>query len=81
MLLKLKQVPVLAHAAQHVIEEVVEVLPKGIPDKYNVISQGNFVLCEVFADLILHNTLSQLNVLQALLNLLLKRCLEVELIN
>ena len=63
------------------VEEVVEVLAKRVTDKYNVVSQSNFVLREVFADLVLDNALTKLDVLETLLDLLLQRCLEVELID
>ena len=58
LLLQLEQVPVLSHATQHMVEKVVEVLAKRVADMYNVVSQGNLVLREVLADLVLDNALA-----------------------
>lgn len=76
----LEEVPVLPHAAEQVVEEVVEVVPQVVAHEDDVVAQRNLVLCQIAVNLVLNYALSVPNVLQALLDLLSQRCLEVQLI-
>lgn len=62
LLLQFEQVPILTHAAQHVIEKVIEVLPQRVTYKDDVISESDFVLREILANLVLDNALSMLDI-------------------
>lgn len=58
LLLQLKQVPVLSHTTEHMVEEVIKVLAEGIPNKNNMISESDLMLRQVACYLVLHYALS-----------------------
>lgn len=76
-----EQVPVGADAAEHLIEEVVKVLPQRVPYLNDMVAQGYLMFLKITAYLALHETLADAYLFQALLNLLLQRCLEVQLVD
>ena len=76
-----EKVPVGSDARQHVVKEVVEVFTEAISDVDNVVSQRNLVLSQIPSYLTLNHALSDADVFQALLDLLLKRGLEVKFVD
>ena len=81
LLLHFKQVPVGSDAVQHVVEEVVKVVAHGVSDANDVVSQSDLVLGQVSANFPLDYALLVPDVLEALFNLLLQRCLEIEFVD
>lgn len=79
--LHVKEIPVGPDAAEHVIEEVVEVLPQTVPHVDYIVSQRNLVLLQISSQLSVNPRFPCLDVLQALLNFFLQRLFEVQFVH
>ena len=79
--LHFEEIPIGSDTFQHLVEELVKVLPQGVSDLDDMFPEGYLMLLKILAYLPLHKALRFSHLLKGLLYLLLQRRLEVELVD